>query len=59
MAKKVARFILNLKLTTKVSYSALSEIYMLKAEERANQLRLNHVFDVLHELAPQYLNQHF
>ena len=35
----------------------LSEINMLKVEDRAKQLRLNHVFNVLHELAPQYLNQ--
>ena len=32
---------------------------MLKVEDRAKQLRLNHVFNVYHELALQYLNQHF
>ena len=31
---------------------------MLKVEDRAKQLRLNHVFNVCYELAPQYLNQH-
>ena len=44
---------------TRISYSILSEIKMLKAEDRAKQLRSNHVFNVYHELAPQYLNQHF
>ena len=55
---KVIRFILNLKPMTRISYSILSEIKMLKVEDRAKQLRLNHVFNVYHELAPQYLNQH-
>ena len=32
---------------------------MLKVGDRAKQLRLNRVFNVCHELAPQYLNQHF
>ena len=36
--------------------AVLSEIKMLKVEDRSKQLRLNHVF---HEIAPQYLNQHF
>ena len=56
---KVIRFILNLKPMTRISYSILSEIKMLKVEDRAKQLRLNHVYNVYHELAPQYLNQHF
>ena len=56
---KVIRFILNLKLMTRISYSILSEIKMPKVEDRAKQLRLNHVFNVYHEHAPQYLNQHF
>ena len=32
---------------------------MLKVEDRAKQLRMNHAFNVYHELDPQYLNQHF
>ena len=56
---KVVRFILNLKPITKVSFSVLSEINMLKVEDRTKQLGVNHIFNVLHELAPQYLNQHF
>ena len=32
---------------------------MLKAEDKSKQLRSNRVFNVYHELAPQYLNQHF
>ena len=56
---KVVRFILNLKPMTRVSYSVLSDINILKAEDKAKRLRLNHVFNIFHELAPQYLNQHF
>ena len=44
---------------TRISYSILSEIKMLKVEDRAKQLSLNHVFNVDHELAPQYLNHYF
>ena len=32
---------------------------MLKVKDKAKQLRLNHIFNVYHEPAPQYLNQHF
>ena len=57
---KVIRFILNLKPMTRISYSILSEIKKkLKVEDRAKQLRLNHVLNVYHELATQYLNQQF
>ena len=55
----VIRFILNLKPMTRLSSSILSEIKMLMVEDRAKQLRLNHVFNVYHELAPRYLNQYF
>ena len=55
----VIRFILNLKPMTRISYSILSEIKMLKVDDTAKQLRLNNVFNVYDELAPQYLNQHF
>ena len=41
---KVLRFILNLKPMTRISYSILSEIKMLKVEDRAKQLRLNQFF---------------
>ena len=44
---------------TGINYSVLSEINMLKVEDRAKQLRLNHLFNVFHELAPRNLNQHF
>ena len=55
----VIRFILNLKPMTRISYSILSEIKMLKVDDTAKQLRLNNVFNVYDELAPQYLNQYF
>ena len=55
---KVIRFILNLKPMTRISYSILSEIKMLKVEDSAKQMRVNHVFNVYHELAPQCLNRH-
>ena len=43
---KVIRFILNLKPMTRISYCILSEIKMLKVEDRAKQLRLNHVYSL-------------
>ena len=56
---KVVRFILNLKAMTRIDYSVLSYIYILKVEDWVKQLRLNHVYNIFHELAPQYLNQNF
>ena len=32
---------------------------MLKVEDRVKQLRLNHAFNIFHELSPQYLNYNF
>ena len=42
---------------TRIDYSVLSDINILKVEDRAKQLRLNHVYNIFHELAPQYLNR--
>ena len=58
---KVVRFILNFKPMARINYSVLSEINMLNEKDRAKQLRLDYVLMLLffHELAPQYLNQHF
>ena len=44
---------------TRVSYSVLSEINMLKVEDRGKAIEIEPRFNVLHELAPQFLNQHF
>lgn len=56
---KVVRFILNLQPMTSINYNILSEINMLKVEDRVKQLRLNHVFNIFHNLSPQYLKQNF
>ena len=44
---------------TSINYSVLSKINMLNVEDRAKQLRLNHVFNNYHDYAPQYLHQNF
>ena len=44
---------------TNINYSVLSKINMLNVEDRAKQLRLNHVFNIYHDYAPQYLHQNF
>ena len=56
---KELRFILNLKPMTRINYSVLSEIDMLKIKDSATHLRLNHVLNVFHEFGPQDLNQQF
>ena len=32
---------------------------MLKVEDRVKQLRLNHVFNIVHEISPQYMNYNY
>ena len=44
---------------TSINYSVLSKINMLNIEDRTKQLRLNHVFNIYHDYAPQYLHQNF
>ena len=40
---------------TRINYSVLLEINMPEVEDRAKQLRLNHVFNVFNGLAPFYV----
>ena len=56
---KVVRFILNLQSMTSINYPVLYKINMLNVEDRAKQLRLNHVLNIYHDYAPQYLHQNF
>ena len=56
---KVIRFILNLQPMTRINYSVLTDVSMLKVEARVKQLRLNHVFTIFRELSPKYLNYNF
>ena len=44
---------------TSINFSVLSKINMIKVEDRTKQLRLNHVFNIYHDYAPQYLHQNF
>ena len=56
---KVVRFILNLGPRTSISCEILDSLGMLRVDDRATQLRLNHVFNIFHGNAPNYLCDKF
>ena len=42
-----------------INHSILKGINMLKVDDRAKQLRVNHVINIAHNHTPQYLRQTF
>ena len=56
---KTVRFILDLGPMTRVDTLTLEKVNMLCVDDRARQLRLNHVHNIVHKRAPSYLNQNF
>ena len=56
---KVVRFILSMELRTSITQEILDKVKMLKVPDRVSQLRLNHVFNISNDLAPNYLSQNF
>jgi hypothetical protein len=56
---KIVRFILNLGPRESISCNVLDSLNMLNVEDRATQLRLNHVYNIYHGKAPSYLCDHF
>ena len=56
---KMLCFILKLGPRSHISDEELKTVGMLKVEDRVKQLKLNHVFKIYSEVAPEYLNSHF
>ena len=56
---KMVRFILNLSSRDHVGQINLDTVKLLDTQNRARQLRLNHMFNIFHSLGPSYLNQFF
>ena len=59
LQNKVVRFILDLPPRCRITNDMLRCIGFLNVNDRVRQLRLNHVFNIYHDTAPNYLKQHF
>ena len=59
MQNKVVRFVLDLGPRSRISCDQLDVVNMLNVSDRTSQLRLNHVFNVIHGCSPTYLKEHF
>ena len=55
----MVRFILNLGPRHSINCDILDCLNMLNVEARVKQLRLNHVFNIVQGLAPNYLQENF
>ena len=56
---KMVRFILNIGPRHSINCDILDSLNMLNVEARVKQLRLNHVFNIVQGLAPNYLQENF
>ena len=56
---KVLRFILDLSPMHSVNSTVLETLNMLNVDRRVKQMRLNHVFNIVHNTAPSYLSLNF
>lgn len=56
---KIIRFILNKNARYHISHSDFLSLGLLNVENRAKQLRLNHVFNIFNGLGPDYLVENF
>ena len=56
---KVVRFILDLEQRASVNNHVLERAKMLCVNDRVKQLRLNHVYNIVHGTAPQYMFYNF
>ena len=59
MQNKIIRFILKLEPRSHIGREKFEKLGMLKVEDRIKQLKLNHVFKIYHDEAPEYLISHF
>ena len=56
---KVIRFILNKDYMYHITEDDFKNLNFLNIQNRAKQLRLNHVFDIFNEVGPDYLSSNF
>ena len=56
---KVLRFILDLSPMHSVNSTVFDTLNMLNVDRRVKQMRLNHVFNIVHNTAPSYLSLNF
>ena len=56
---KVIRFILNQNIMYHISEDDFKQLNFLNIQNRAKQLRLNHVFNIFNEIGPEYLRSNF
>ena len=55
MQNKMARFILSKEPRSHIGHTEFDKLAMLKVSDGVNQLKLNHVFKIYHDFAPDYL----
>ena len=56
---KVVRFVLDLEPRSRINGDMFYKVNMLSVRDRVRQLRINHVFNIFHGHAPEYLCEHF
>ena len=56
---KLVRFILNMDSRSHIGQTELNKFGMLSVNDRVTQLKLNHVYQIFHEMAPDYICQKF
>ena len=56
---KVVRFISKLDSRKRITYAELEHVNMLNVKFRVKQLKLNHVFNIVHNICPSYLKDSF
>ena len=54
---KVIRFVLGIPTRTHLGCSEFSRVNILPVKYRADQIKLNHMFNIVHGSAPEYLKQ--
>ena len=59
LQNKIIRFILRLEPRSHIGSDEFEKLGMLKVEDRIKQLKLNHVFKIYHDEAPEYLISNF
>ena len=59
MHNRVVRFILNLGPRSHIGQRELDQVGLLSVKDRVIQMKLNHVFKIVHGTAPDYLSSNF
>jgi len=55
----IVRFVLDLGPRSRINCDILDQVNMLSVTDRVWQLRINHVFNIFHGHAPEYLCENF